>query len=187
MDDSLTEQLDNLKVSPSIDAPPPHGLGFTLGQIRYTCENHSDTQLIRWDELQVLIFAKAFGSHTDVVGIGISEDPWTAVFGFRVFPDLCEKPLAEFTPLQIVRLMAERFGLTITIGDKSGKFFSEQEVEISAVALSGFAPGPLVRVNNPDDRFYVLTHAIESKDHRVRIALAFSIDTMQYWQWANDR
>ena len=187
MDESIKEQLDNLRVAQRFTQAPPYGLGFSATQIRNACESPTDTQLVRWDDLQVLIFARAFASHTDLVGIATSTDPWTTVFGFRVFPDLCETPLDELTPLQIVNLMADRFGLMMTIGDKSGRFFSEQEVDISTIARSGHASGKLVDVENPNERFYAATEAVEYRGNSVRIALAFTIDTMQYWQWASNR
>jgi hypothetical protein len=75
--------------------------------------------------------------------------------------------------------------MMITIGDQTGKFFSEQEVDISSVALPGLGLGQLVRVHNPSNRLNALTHAVEFKDNVVRIALVFAIDTEEYRQWTD--
>jgi hypothetical protein len=186
MEESVKDQLARLRVDAAIHSPPPDGLGFTGTQIGNTCEHHTDTSVFKWEYLQVLIFRRAFDSYSDIVGIGISADPWETVFGFRVFSDLCDKPLGELTPLQIVELMAERFGLPITVGDKTGKFFSKQEVEITKVGHPGSNTDQLIYVHNPSNRFYALTRAVEIKEDVVRIALLFAIDTLQYREWVYD-
>ena len=187
MNDPLPKELLNLDVSPEISEPMPIGLGFPRARILSIYDDRTDTEFVRWEDLEVVIVARAYNSFTEMAGIGISTDHCTAVFGFRVFPDLCEKPLSDFSPLQIVKLMAERFGLMMTIGDETGKFFSKQEVDISTAARAGFVPGQLIRVENPENRPYTLSHAVKYEGNLVQIALAFSLDTASYWQWISDR
>lgn len=184
-------QLANMKIDDKIESPIERsGFGFSRARILAVCEMPDSTSLVMLADLNVEICAKQIGDRVGLVGIAVSRDPWEALFGLVALPDLSRKPLARLTPLQILERIVKRFGLKMTIGGKSRRFFLKRVFRIPK------PPGPaipfdrLIRVHNMADRPFVggrLGRADEVDGGvTVQIALAFCIDTIKYLRWISD-
>jgi hypothetical protein len=181
------EWLETVRVPEGIYLPPPQGFGFPAVLVYEVCGNPSSTHEIKWEDLNFSIFSKFSTGYVDVVGVQEQEGFKTVGFAFRVFPDFCETPLGELTPLMIVERMADRFGLTMMMGSVRGKFFLEREFPISGIPIPGSLEGPVIRVENPENRAYLGIFSMKFSPPTVRIALAFCLDIMKYWQWLKNR
>lgn len=190
MDDSLDKRtrLANMVVSREIHLPPPLGLGFEpSSRILQACRTPTDTHQINWLDLDVRIYSRASGDHVDVVGVGESSDPWRTMFAFQVFSDLCKDSLDELTPLQIVEQMADRFGLTMSVGGKTGKFFLREELPIPTNIGTQISRVGLFHIDNSEDHPCFLVSAVNAGASTIRVAMAFCIDITKYGEWITSR
>jgi len=176
-----------MRIDQKIHLPPGLGFGFTASRILHACEKPTNTHLVRFSGHEIFIFTKAAHDSTDVVGVAVSKDPWEAMFAFQALPDLCERPLEAVAPLQIVELMAARFGLTMVIGGKSGKFFLMHEFPVPSNIGPQVHKGQLFDVENSDNHPWFLASAVSLGPSTVRVALAFCIDIERYGEWITSR
>jgi hypothetical protein len=109
------------------------------------------------------------------------------MFALEAYPDLCDRPLEEFTPLEIVERLAQRFGLMVTIGDKTGRFFLEEEISLPSNPRERLYKFQLFELENLDNHPYVLPAAAAYEDPVARVALGFCIDLARYEDWINGR
>ena len=101
-----------------------------------------------------------------------------------MFPDLCETPLKDLAPLDVLRAFVRRFGLDITIGDKTDKLFLMETVPLIAPVKRI----KLLTIANPEVHSYVTTSLakIDPPTRTAAVALAISIDTDEYAGWVRE-
>jgi hypothetical protein len=169
------------------------GLGFDAARIMAAIE-HPDRPVDRfaWGNWIIKICThpagnKSTGEWTDVVGIGLNGEIRTILFAFQVFPDLCETPIKDLSPLQMVGALAERFGHVLTIGKKSGKLVVQEDFPRPPRGRRGQPFQDWLHVDHPKDETPFEVRA-DDADHRlVRVALAFSICHREYGRWVMNR
>jgi hypothetical protein len=179
------EFLKTIHVPEFIDnATKNGGFGFSGFMVYETCEHASAVHHIEWKGLVASIYVRELSEkHVDVVGIRVDEDRTFATFAFTAFDDLCEFPIGELAPLEIVRRFAERFGLTMYVGSKSGKFFLQEVLPIPTIIVPGTPEGQFINVVNPSKRPYTFGCMLRREPPNLTVALAFCIDTVAYQKW----
>ena len=140
------------------------------------------------DDLTTKIYTRDFDRYTDLVCLDQpkGETKWLMKFAFRVFPDLCDTPVTDLSPLNVVKKMVDRLDLEMSVGSVNSKFFEKHEADVPTVVLSGEDRPPLFRVHNPTNAPFVNRRVsnLESSS-RVKIALGFCINWATYWAWFN--
>jgi hypothetical protein len=190
-DDSGTNEfLESILIPQFIWDVPPAGVGFPAWRVFDTCVNFTAKGIVRWKNLEAVavIYVKTGREYADLVCLYDEKGKKEVQFAFRVFSDLCETPLADLAPLDIVERIAERFGLTMTIAGKSGKFFTGREWDAPGLVLPGISQQELIKVQitNPTA---VLSQRLWIKidPPTVKIALAYCIDQSAYTSWLSNR
>jgi hypothetical protein len=190
MDDPAATRirLDTMQIYEPILRPPSlGGCNFPRTRILAACETPDRTQRISWNGLIVDIHAKACGGRLDVVGVAVTKEPWRVMFALEAYPDLCDRPLGELTPVQIVERLADRFGLMVTIGNRSGRFFLEEEIPLPGDSRKQWYRPQLFELENVENHPFVLPAAATREDLVARVALGFCIDLARYGDWINGR
>lgn len=180
-------RLATMRICQSTHSPLPFGFGFSATRILDACQTATDTHQVKWRDLEVFIYTKSYAGYIDVIGVGVGADAWYVMFALQAFSDLCAIPLEELAPLQIVEHIAERFGLTITAGGKSAKFFLEHEFAIPRDIGAVMAKGGLFVIENLDDHPYTLSNAVARTATTISVAMAFCIDLARYGDWVKNR
>jgi hypothetical protein len=199
MDESLrrTEWMKETEYEPRlIVSVMEGGFGFDAARIMATIEKpDGDVDRIEWGNWMIRVGAKAsgneaIGERTDVVGLGLHKGIRSIVFAFEVYPDLCEIPIENLRPIQIVEAIVERFGFIVTIGGKtgkSGKFFLMENIPRPPRGRRGQPFRDWLDVKHPnDERPFELRVAAED-DRLIKIALLFSISHREYGRWVMNR
>jgi hypothetical protein len=179
--------LETIRLPEYIDRPPPNGWGFPAFRAYEVCANPSNISQIKFRYIDFYIFAKNSDDYTDVVGVQSVEDYLMVSFAFRVLPDLNPSPLDALTPLEIVECMADRFGLNMAVGVNRGKFFLKRDFDLPAIITPGQAEGQVIAVDRPNDCPAQVAFILRIEPPMVRVALAFAIDLMRYWEWIGKR
>jgi hypothetical protein len=170
-----TKFLESIKIPQPIWADPPIGLGFP--QIRFfeVIANPSDIHVITWKGMTATIYARRSKSHADIVCLRDNH----ASIAFRVFPDLCDTPLPDLLPQEIIQKLADRFGFTLIIGAERGKFFLEKECPGPTIIVPA---GPII-IDSPPGKPLVGTLMYKHEPPVLNVALAFAIDLDAYGKW----
>jgi hypothetical protein len=181
--------LETISVPVYIHREIPNGYGFPTFRVFEVCASPTETVPItwsRWEDLKATIYVKSSTSYTDVVCLHDDgkEKENMVIFAFRVFPDLCDAPLAEMSPVDIVKRFADRFGVTISVGGQSAKFFWEQEIPRPTILLPGEAENTIFRLDSPKKTSLANGFLFRIDPSLVHIAMAFCIDTSAYLEWA---
>lgn len=97
----------------------------------------------------------------------------------RLFPDFSDVAVGECSPLENIKAFAERFGLTLKIGNKSGKFFLSETVPLSDVP----DPRNAMTWDNPNGHSFEVFSFINPTPGSLSIAMACCLNMTQYRQW----
>lgn len=185
--------LESICVPPYLSAPPPGapnqpvGFGFPAYRAFEVCEAPSERHQIRWADMDATIFMKRYSDGADVVCVQRNESVNMFSFAYRVFDDLCEVPLSDLTPLAIVEKMAERFGLTMSIGGVSGRFFLKRDFELPTIIRPGMPEGQIIYVDHQGRGPGIIASTLRITPPHVRVALGFALDLSAYWNWVTNR
>jgi hypothetical protein len=163
------------------------GCNFPRARILAACETPDNAQRLVWHEFATDLYILNYKNHIDIIGIVANKDPLRVIFAFEVYPDLCDTPLEELSPLRIVELLAERFGLMVGIGGRTGRFFFEEEISLPPEPIHGNYRSQLFDLNNPDNHPYVLPAVAGREALVARVALGFCIDLAEYKDWTTTR
>jgi len=159
------------------------GFGFPGARVYDVLRAPTEAHQIHWKELLTTIYTRKLPGFVDTVGVAVTEqDSATfASFAFRAFDDLA-KGFAELSPLEIVTAFAERFGLTISVGAKSGKFFLREQFPLPTIILPGVREGQIFAIEK-SQLPHVMGSCVRIDKPLVSIALAFCISTTAYQEW----
>lgn len=174
----MADKAKDLVVPPNITGPCPPNFGFWEARIRQVYEHPDRTHDIQSDDLHIRLYYKGADSVGDLLAVRLSPTPKTVVFAFRLFASLFREPLAEVALLDIVRQMAERFGLEMLIGEQLGRFFVSQ-----SIPLPKYSGAELVQGNNPRNHSFMPATFIKVNPPNISVALAFCLDTTEYGKW----
>ena len=176
--------LESLSIPDYISkATSDGGFGFPGIRVYETCGFPTERHQINWEGILETIFIRRFTSHADVVGVGENENSRFATFAFTAFDDLIDDGIGRVSPLEIVKQFAEKFGLNMFVGSKEARFFLQEELPIPTIVLPGQAEGQFINIENPNNRNHVQAFWLRLEPPKLKIALAFAIDTMAYQQW----
>jgi hypothetical protein len=178
-----SEFRDYSPFPPVILAPLPHGFGFSFERISRACKNPSNRHEINWNGLKVTIFCHDRGGPIDIVGAAVNHEEFGVVFAFEVFPDLCDDPITEMSPLQLLEAFAERFGVVMQVGGRTGRYFFEYGAALTGPLAEPTPADRMFSFPAPPDRTYFLSHATRDDLPHVHIALAFCVDVELYGYW----
>lgn len=105
-------------------------------------------------------------------------------FALKIYPEFIDL-IEELKPIEILRELANAFGLMIRVGKQYGKFiFKElQPLEVGSDQTS------IVSIENPKNHSFIQSIYVKTDKIRSKIicALAFCIDTSQYATWLHAR
>jgi hypothetical protein len=183
-----TEKLSKLAsmiVRDSVQELLPEGWGFSALQACNVCVNHTKTDHIKWHEFHYRIYMKNYDGFVEIAGTYERQpDKHEVVFcALRVYPDLTEASIYDMMPLDILKLIADRFGLTMISGSNQGKFFIAEEFPIPKIIISGTQNGYVLIAGVPEGHAHRDAIFWSKADSVVRIPLAFAIDTTEYLRW----
>jgi hypothetical protein len=125
----------------------PPNYGFPAKHALEVIERPDQPHDIRFADLTVRLYYKFDNNRGDLVGV-VEE---AAAFAIHVFPDLCETALKDLAPLDVLQAFVRRFGLDITIGDKTDKLFLMETVPLIAPVKRI----KLLTIANPEVHSYV--------------------------------
>jgi hypothetical protein len=168
-----------IKTPEYITGECPPNFGFPEGRLQEVHQNPDQTHVLIWEGLEIRLFLKAATKFTDVVAVQWTPQPRMVSFAMRTFPSLCDTPLGDFTPLQLVERVAEKYGLEVTIAEKKGKFFLCEKLDMP----KGVPGTQLTQVTNPNNHEFVQSFFIKVTPPVVSVALAFCLDTREYGNW----
>lgn len=158
------------------------GFGMSSFRVLEACRKPTQIERVqKGDVLASLLVANNPG-FSDVVGLGTFGSRNMAGFAFRVFDDLCETPLADMSPLDIVKAFADRFGLEMSVGRSCGKFILEANFDIPRILRPRTPEGHVISIEDHADHF-IVGSIFKLVPPKVDIALAFCIDTDKYGEW----
>ncbi|MBS3782226.1 MAG: hypothetical protein KGY66_06140 [Candidatus Thermoplasmatota archaeon] len=102
-------------------------------------------------------------------------------YALKIFPEIF-KDFDELEPIDILRKLAQRFGLPIKIGEKKGKFIYKSKININDDDET-----PIVEDKNRRGHSFIQPKWVKMfKNRRIMIcSLAFCIDLTRYKAWSH--
>ena len=158
-------------------------LGFRPRWVDDVVSTPDDTEILEIDGLTIHLYTKKItqGRRPSVMVVGAEIKPRTAIgFVFRLFDDF-ERDLAECAPLELVALVARRFGADISIGGVQDRFFIRRDIPVSSTNLN-----EVFRVTRVLDHDYHGTSylRVSAEDPPIaNCALVFFLDVTAYRQY----
>lgn len=160
---------------------------ITRDQVRQTVLEHDSTEVVTFDNRTVHFFAKRFfhkGEYFFIVCFGDKKGKDFEVgLGFKILVELT-KELTKITPILLLQAFAQRFGLSLQIGNQINKFIMSETINIPKIEGS---LEELVHIVNPKNHSFTNSSYIRfdvEKDIVVyRCLLAFAIDDTDYMNW----
>jgi hypothetical protein len=111
-------------------------------------------------------------------------DTLTVLRGFKLYPDL-HLDLHTLSPLAALEALADRFGMPMTIGPETRRFFVSTNIQIAATDAQNL--NQVIRCSNPENHPIDQEALIRTRKTEdvfiVEIALAFCIDKKEYDAW----
>lgn len=150
---------------------------FALNVVR----NRDKTQDVSYEGLLLRIFIKRESNDSHILILAQVElGKVKLLLPFRVRRDLFQN-IEVLEPLMVLELLAQNYGLVVSIGSRFGRFLYQEQIKIQD---SG---SQIVSVRNPNDHDFVesiFIKPVDTPSGRVAIcALAFCIDKHFYRQW----
>jgi len=178
---------EKIRIGDFIWSDPPAGFGFPQSRVFSVLCAPTDRHLIHIGGFNAVIFSKASEKFVDLVCIQEVDGGKfnVASFAFRVFSDLCETPLPDLSPLEIVQKVIDRFGLPVAIGFNRKKFFLEEDLAKSGLLVPGQDPSAVLHIDSHDKRGFILGCALKVESEVIRVALAFGLDAGEYKKWVD--
>ncbi len=160
-------------------------LHISEANARETVERPDRTAAIRIEGLELRLFVRkidvARAPFYLLVLARVDGEATTLLAALKVYPDLRDGA-EDLGPLDLLRALAERFGLDVSVAGLPAKFFLIQRVLIGL-----WQEADLVRVINPGGRPFLgqFFFRVEERPERVAVcAVAFALDAARYVAWA---
>jgi hypothetical protein len=127
------------------------------------------------------LYAKNRPWGMELVAIEVQPAKRFVAFAFQVFNDLSDKPLDSLPLIEIVRMMAEKFGLNFAIGmSDTRRFFLNEKFAIP----HGVSAPHFIKVNNARNDPYQYSCSLKvGTDGMIHVGTAFCLNTAKYGQW----
>jgi hypothetical protein len=105
-------------------------------------------------------------------------------FALKIYPDFIDR-IEELNPIEILRELANEFGLMIKIGKQSSKFIYKELLPLKV----GSNQTRIVSIENPQNHSFIqsIFVKIDKSKSKIICALAFCIDSSRYATWLHAR
>jgi hypothetical protein len=157
-------------------------LNFQKRRIEEILANPDGRQEINGEGIVVEFLTKRTAGGVDVVATAKYPGNYLVAFALHAFDDFPKGKLADMTPLEVVRQIAERFGLEQRIGDAKGRFFVTQMLDRPKKQHV-----KLIDVINPADASFISQQFVRTTDLGIDICLAFCLNTDAYRLWVDTK
>ena len=107
-------------------------------------------------------------------------------YALKIYPSLT-RDIKEKTPLEILDLFANRFGLNIKIGNNNRKFYWKEKIAVNKFPYSTEQP---LEIENPNDKETAFISAFKSErgiQTVIDCSLCFCLDYDKYYAWINSQ
>jgi len=149
-------------------------------------ENPDRTEVIESDGLTLRIHMKlvqqANPPHYLLITERLDKGKRSLDFGLKVYADLVDN-LPNKSPLEVLQLIAERFGMEIQVGDTKAKFVSGEKIPVKDANDI-----KLLQIAEPRKQSFVsqLYFKLETGTPMVaNCALCYCLDVKEYLTWLN--
>lgn len=143
--------------------------------------SYDKVQELSYEGLALRLFIRRENSDSFVLILAQKElDQLRLLLPFRIRRDLFQN-IEVLEPLMVLELVAQNYGLVISVGSRFGRFLYQEDIGIQDSGTQ------IVSVRNPHDHDFlqsIFVKTLETVSGRVaKCALAFCIDTHLYREW----
>lgn len=185
--ESPSEIINNVKFSELFENRCQGRYLITRDQARKTVLEHDSVEVVNFEKQTVQFFAKHFlhkGEDFFIVCFGSrTKKDFEVSLGFKILSELTNE-LTKTTPILLLQALAQRFGLSLQIGNQVNKFIMSEVINIPKIKD---AENELIHIVNPKDHDYTnsayVRFDIEKDTIVYKCLMAFAIDDYDYMNW----
>ena len=145
---------------------------------------HDQVEIVKDGDLELLVHMKWVTQANPPFYLLVLEKPEPSrhlvLWALKAYPALCDG-LESLTPLQIVRQVAERFGDTVKVGEKVGKFILHETLVVDDPMNAR-----LVEMLGPMDHSVMMSMFVRPETGErpcIKVALGFCLNMAAYVRW----
>lgn len=163
---------------------------ITEAQVQQAITSPDEQETANFDELELRLYVKQIphggGKCYLLVCTRWDSGNLFVDLAFRILPELVDEA-KTLSPIILLQQLAQKFGLTIRIGQQLNKFIFRERIPMK----SPFEPTKLVEIINPDNHSFMQSIFIKIEqqggENIANCALAYCIDSDSYLSWLAGR
>jgi len=163
---------------------PVNRFKIAEADVRATVGSPDQTEVLKLDEkTDSYFFMKRCGNKHVLVFCMVHDEVLVADFALKLYEDLTPD-FSDKTPLDLVRIVANRFGIPVRIGRRKGLFILQETIPLAegGVQILNVEPPPMRNMPSFVVQSLVMVEG-SGRMRSARCALAYCIDVDTYVKW----